>query len=66
MVRNYRIMRELQHPVPYVVQGDTDTSGVWADISRFHNPDEARRYMTEVITRARALEDTPMPLPLEP
>lgn len=65
MVRNYRIVRELNHPVPYLVQGDTDQTGYWADVSRFHNPDDARRYLIEVITRARALEDMPMPLPLE-
>jgi hypothetical protein len=57
MGRAYRIVRELHHPVPYVVQGKTDQVGYWVDVMRFGRPDEARDYVIEVLTRARILEE---------
>jgi len=56
-VRFYRVVQLVDESKAWLVQGDTRTHDEWVDVARFHERDDAHRYIQQVCARQRALED---------
>lgn len=49
--RRYRVLQEPDNPQPWVVQGAGPRAETWVDLARFHEADDAHRYVQQVAAR---------------